>query len=69
MRKLVTGLLFIATSAAAGAGELTINNIEFEGLQRVTRGAALLTMPVHVGEQVDDEEIRQTIRALFASGN
>ncbi|WP_336749734.1 outer membrane protein assembly factor BamA [Pantoea vagans] len=69
MRKLVTGLLFIATSAAAGTGEITINNIKFVGLQRVTRGAVLLIMPVHMGEQADDEEIRETIRALFASGN
>ncbi|MEN4834120.1 outer membrane protein assembly factor BamA [Pantoea vagans] len=69
MRKLVTGLLFIVTSTAAGAEEFTIKNINFEGLQRVAKGSALLAMPVHIGEAVDDAEIRQTIRALFASGN
>lgn len=69
MRKLVTGLLFIVTSTAAGTEKFTISDIHFDGLQRVTKGSVLLTIPVHAGEQVDDEEISQTIRALFASGN
>lgn len=69
MIKLITGLFFILTAAAVYAEQFTIEEIDFEGLQRVTKEAALLAMPVHAGGQTDDAEIHQTIRSLFASGN
>lgn len=69
MIKLVTGLFLILTAMAAHAEQFTIKEIDFEGLQRVTKEAALLVLPVHAGGKTDDAEIHQTIRRLFASGN
>lgn len=69
MKKTLTGLFFILSTAASGADDFTLREIHFDGLQRVAPGAALLSMSVHVGEHVSDEDVRHTIRSLFATGN
>lgn len=46
-----------------------IENIEFVGLQRVTKGAVLLKLPVRVGDSIDKKEISDAIRSLYSSQN
>ncbi|MEA3292016.1 MAG: outer membrane protein assembly factor BamA [Pseudomonadota bacterium] len=66
MRKITFLLLFPVTVLAVEPFE--ISDIRVEGLQRLEAGTVFNYLPLKVGDRVDDQEIRGSIQALFATG-
>jgi len=54
-------------SSFSSAEKTSISNLKFEGLQRVTLGAALLNLPIREGDEVDDYDISKAIKKLYES--
>jgi len=57
------------SSNAFCVDDFVVKDIKFEGLQRVTVGAAMLEMPVQVGDYVNESDLGRIIKSLYASGN
>ena len=70
---LIASLLFSTTavysSNAFCVDEFVVKGIRFEGLQRVTLGAALLETPVQEGDYISESDVGHIIKSLYASGN
>lgn len=62
-------LLFLSFSSGPLFSQAyVIEDIEIEGLERVTAGTALTYLPVAVGDPFDDARSAEIVRALFQSG-
>src|SRR3954462_5936587 len=47
---------------------LAVSDIRVEGLQRTDPGTIFTSLPVKVGETMNEEKAQQALRALFATG-
>jgi len=64
---LVLALLLSAHRAVAQP--FIIADIRVEGLQRISAGSVFASLPVAVGDMVDEAAVRASARSLFATGN
>ena len=69
MKKILLATLLATSVSANGADKFVVQDIKVEGLQRVALGAALLKMPIRVGDSINQQDVTDTIKALYASGN
>ena len=62
-------LLVLWLGIVNAAQAFVISDVRVEGLQRIGAGAVFGAIPFNVGDEVDDEGLRQIIRALFRTEN
>ncbi len=63
------GVSWMTLAAEPISSSFVVQDIRIEGLQRVTLGAALLNLPVRVGDSLDAVTTASAIKRLYASGN
>ena len=62
---LLSAVLFLALFARS---EILVDDIRIEGLQRVSLGSVLDTVPVTIGDRIDETDYKRIIRTLFTTG-
>ena len=65
----LTIVVFGCFSHLSQAEQFTISDLQFEGLKRVTLGAALLSLPIREGDLVDDYALSQAVKKLYGSSH
>jgi outer membrane protein insertion porin family len=62
-------VIVLAPLAWAQGQSFVISDIRVEGLQRISAGSVFASMPLAVGDTVDEGALRAASRGLFATGN
>ncbi len=68
MKRLFLLVLIIAAPVFCSAEVFEIQDIRIDGLQRVSAGTVFASLPVGVGDLVDNNAVRNASRALFRTG-
>jgi len=67
MKKLLYITFLLLLSGSVFADSFVIKDIRVEGLQRISAGTVFNFLPVKVGDEMDDKEAKNIIRALYKS--
>ena len=66
--RLLCSVALLLNASLAHAQGFKIADIRINGLQRVSAGSVFGALPLNVGEQVDDQQLVESTRALFKTG-
>ena len=66
MKKFISTILLTLTFYVNSS--VLIEDIRIEGLQRVSLGSVLDTVPVTIGDRIDETDYQRIIRTLFTTG-
>jgi outer membrane protein insertion porin family len=58
-------LLLSATTAMAAMDSFVVRDMRVEGLQRISEGTVFNYLPINIGDTVDENRVREAIRALY----
>ena len=60
--------MLLSVSCWAQADSFTVENIEVNGIKKITLGTVFSYLPINIGESFDTDNSAEIIRALFATG-
>lgn len=66
--RLLCSVALLLNATLAHAQSFKISDIRINGLQRVSAGSVFGALPLNVGEEVDDQRLVESTRALFKTG-
>ena len=64
----LSALVLLSVSCWAQADSFTVENIEVNGIKKITLGTVFSYLPINIGESFDTDNSAEIIRALFATG-
>ena len=67
LKRLISFVLLLNITTILAFEEFIVNDIRIAGLQRVSTGSIFNTIPISVGDKIDDRKIVDITRALFAT--
>jgi len=67
LKRLISLVLLLNITTVLAFEEFIVNDIRIAGLQRVSTGSIFNTIPISVGDKIDDRKIVDITRALFAT--
>ncbi len=67
LKHLISFVLLLNITTVLAFEEFIVNDIRIAGLQRVSTGSIFNTIPISVGDKIDDRKIVDITRALFAT--
>jgi outer membrane protein insertion porin family len=67
LKRLISFILLANITTVLAFEEFIVNDIRIAGLQRVSTGSIFNTIPISVGDKIDDRKIVDITRALFAT--
>jgi len=67
-RALAACILAFWVASSTAFEPFVVRDIRVEGIQRIEAGTVFSYLPIHVGDRVTDQRVREAIQALYATG-